>query len=368
MLLTSAFLLVVRCGALAAGPAPAVVPAFEQLAAQSRQAREAGRFDDAIRLYRQAVQARPSWAEGWWYLGTLLYEKDRYAEAAGALRRYATLDAKSGPAWGMLGLCEFQTKRYGEALQHLQQGRSLGLPPGHSMADVVQYHILLLLNRFARFEAAFEAVQYFVQNGIETPPILDAAGMAALGVPLFPAELPERQREMVTLLGRAVYEASVPRASEANVAFKEVLDRYPSTPELHYLYGCFLSLNDSEAAFEQFRLELKISPRHVAARAQLARLYRQRGQFPEAQLFAEQAVSLSAGNAPALRVLGRVLIQTGEIEQGIRQLEAAAKLDPDNEETQYALVGVYRAVGRDRDAAKAKAELFRLKQLHLRRE
>ena len=51
---------------------------FEMLAADAGSAREAGRTDEAIRNYRAAVELRPAWEEGWWYLGTLRYDTDHF--------------------------------------------------------------------------------------------------------------------------------------------------------------------------------------------------------------------------------------------------------------------------------------------------
>ena len=83
---------------------------FAEVSKQAAQAREQERLDEAERLYREAVRLRPAWREGWWYLGTMLYDQDRYEEARAALRRFTTLDAKVAGGWAFLGLCEFEIK------------------------------------------------------------------------------------------------------------------------------------------------------------------------------------------------------------------------------------------------------------------
>jgi len=69
-----------------AAQAPSSSATFETLTANALSAREAGRTDEAIRNYRAAVELRPAWDEGWWYLGTLLYDTDQFEEAIPALR------------------------------------------------------------------------------------------------------------------------------------------------------------------------------------------------------------------------------------------------------------------------------------------
>ena len=80
---------------------------FAQLSAQADAARDADRLDEAINLYRRALALRPSWAEGWWSLGTIYYDRDAYDKAAFAFQKLVALQPQNGTAQAMLGLCEF---------------------------------------------------------------------------------------------------------------------------------------------------------------------------------------------------------------------------------------------------------------------
>lgn len=80
---------------------------FDLIARQAEAARTQNRVPDAIRLYREATVLRPSWADGWWYLGSLFYDQDRFAEAGTAFQ-HLTADPKyRGSAHAFLGLCEY---------------------------------------------------------------------------------------------------------------------------------------------------------------------------------------------------------------------------------------------------------------------
>src|SRR5262252_1382002 len=85
---------------------------FETLAHQATSAREQGQPEQAIHYYQQGLHIRSDWEEGWWYLGTLLYDGNRFADARDAFSKVVELDPKLGPAWSFLGLCEFETKDY----------------------------------------------------------------------------------------------------------------------------------------------------------------------------------------------------------------------------------------------------------------
>jgi cytochrome c-type biogenesis protein CcmH/NrfG len=95
---------------------------FDELAAQAAAARRGNHIPEAIELYRQAVQLRASWVEGWWFLGTLSYATYQYAGCEAAFDEFVKLDDKRALAWSLLGLCEFETGKYDPALDHLRQG------------------------------------------------------------------------------------------------------------------------------------------------------------------------------------------------------------------------------------------------------
>ena len=99
---------------------------FENLARQATAAREQGKPEDAVRYYQQALQIHPEWEEGWWYVGTLLYDGNHFAEAQPAFAKVVELDPKMGPAWSFLGLCAFEIRDYPAALANLEKGHELG--------------------------------------------------------------------------------------------------------------------------------------------------------------------------------------------------------------------------------------------------
>ncbi len=62
----------------------------------------------AASLFKEALERRPSWPEGWFYLGGALYRLDRYAEARDAFSKGLDLSPRNGVAWGFLGLAEYE--------------------------------------------------------------------------------------------------------------------------------------------------------------------------------------------------------------------------------------------------------------------
>src|SRR5215831_15543334 len=126
---------------------------FERTAKRAAQARDQNNVEDAVALYRAALKLKPSWLEGWWDLGTILYDADRYDEARPAFHRLTNLKPDGAPAWVMLGLCEFEVRDYEQSLQHLRRAQ-VGTGPGNNLElkSVAQYHLAILYTRFEQYE------------------------------------------------------------------------------------------------------------------------------------------------------------------------------------------------------------------------
>src|ERR1035438_9338550 len=191
---------------------PAAAPAaFDRISKAATEARTRNRVEDAIGLYRQAVKLRPSWAEGWWFLGELLYDRNKYPEARDSLRRLIDLDHTTGPGFALLGLCEFETKEYDKALNHIYQARRLGLGDDPQVRRVVLFHEMLLLTQLKQYESAMQVLVNVVKDGGAGPTVIEAAGLAGLRRPIFPEDLPPADKDLIERAGRAVYRSGESR-------------------------------------------------------------------------------------------------------------------------------------------------------------
>ncbi len=347
-------------------PATAKAPAapqsaeFNKLAKQADAAREAGRLEDAIRLYNEALQLNPRWIEGWWYLGSIFYDRDRYGEAREALRILLSNDAKNGPAWALIGLCEFQLRNYDPALADIQYARVLGMGDNKEFINVTRYHAGILMTRSGQFEIGYEALRDFARDGNESPSVIEALGLNILRMPFLPAEAPPDKRELILLAGRAAFYQAARRVQETERAFKELLARYPEAPNVHYAYGVFLLIDSPDAALEEFRRELQVSPANVPAMLQIAFEFIKRNDFENARPYAEKAVAAAPNLFATHNALGRVLLELGKLDEAIKELETGVKQAPDSPEMRFALARAYARAGRKEDAARERATFLEL--------
>lgn len=352
---TATALLVLALGGQAAAPLP-----FEAVARKAAEAREKEQLDEAIRWYREGARMRPRWDEGLWYLATLLYEKDRFAEARDAFRRFLVVKPEAGPAWALLGMCEFRLKEYEAALTSLQKGTDLGYGTNTAVQKAAWFHLSLLLVRAGQFELAVRPLTFLARSEPESEALVEGAGLMLLRVPKVPAEIEADERDLVTRAGRAAYAHLSRNGEEARRRFKDLIERYPSVPNVHYAHAIFLLRSDSQAALAEFRKEIEIQPGSVFAHLDLAFELIRRGDFADALIPAKEAVRLAPQLFASHNALGRALVETGSLERGIVELETAAKLAPESPEMHFALARAYTKAGRKDDAARSRATFTEL--------
>jgi tetratricopeptide (TPR) repeat protein len=351
--------------AVAHSGTPAPGARIKQLAQQAAAARDAGRIDDALALYRRAIALQPDWAEGWWNLGTLQYDRSAFAPARDAFSYLLKLQPDAAPAWALRGLCEFEQKDYRTSLDDLQHALRLGLDKTPPLSKVTRYHAASLLTRAAQFQNALQLFAQLAVQGADDRDTILGTGLAGLRIPLlFPSEVPAAQEELVYRVGHAINAGALRHEVEARKEFEALIAANPRAPELHNLLGQLLLTSDPDAAIEQWKQELTISANHTPAKLQLAFEYLKRGDAASGLPYARESVALEPDSFVAHNALGRLLVASGKLEEGIAELEQAKKLAPDSPDTRIELASAYAKAGRSQDAARERAEFLRLKNEH----
>lgn len=337
-------------------------PAFDDLVAKAAAAREQGRTDEAIGLYQQAVQLNPKWADGWWFLGSLQYGADAYAAARDALTRYLELSPEAGPAFALRGLCEFETFEYDRSLKDLQRGLALGAANQARNEKILRYHEALLLAHSGNFEAALQRYAVLARGGVPNPELLVGVGLAGLRTPLLPQELGADRMLLFMSAGKAAVLFWSGDHTGAQKAFQNLFQNFRTAANAHYFYGYLLFPMDPDEAIVEFRKELEISPANASAETMVAWDALIRNDYPEALVYAQKAVAQNPTLPVGQLVLGRALVETGDVKSGIEHLEKELQLEPDNFETHLALAKAYSKSGRSEDARRERLYCLQIAQ------
>jgi tetratricopeptide (TPR) repeat protein len=350
-------------------PAPPAQPpaapqrSFDEVASAASAAREADRVEEAIGLYRQGVALRPQWAEGWWYLATLYYDRNNFAECARGFREAARLQPKAGAPWAMLGLCEFQLGRYDDALGHIRQGHQLGLGDNVELTRVMRYHegvISILKGDFERGQQTLGTLSY---EGLKGEDLIIALGLAVLRIGMRPGQvdLNYRDRDLIRRAGLAEHFAAQRNVSDAQREYDLLARDYAKVPNVQYAYGRFLLTNrDEEGALAAFQRELENWPKHVLARCQIAYIKLNRKEIEAGLPLAEEAARQAPRLPLAHYLLGRLLLEAGQNGRAAQELEAAAEMVPNEAKIYFALARAYTRLRRKADADRARETFTRL--------
>jgi tetratricopeptide (TPR) repeat protein len=336
---------------------------FDRLLKSATEARQNEQWPEAIDLYGRLLKLKPDFVEGYWYLGTAYYTVENFSRCRDAFTRVVKLAPKNGAAYAMLGVCGFQLKDYDRALQHLLQSRILGVGDTGGLGPMARYHAALLMTRAEQFEQTLETLGEFANEGDDNPRVIEAMGLATLRMALLPTEAPAERREMVLMAGRASYMMATRNTAAADKAFEALVTRYAEIANVHYAYGVFLLQEQGDKAIDEFKRELEIQPGHAWSLMQIAYEYLKRGDAAAARPFAQQAVTAAPNAFPARKALGQALLETGDVNGAIRELEIGIKLAPESPGLHFTIARAYQRAGRLEDATRARNEFTRLDRL-----
>jgi tetratricopeptide (TPR) repeat protein len=347
-----------------AAPKPAANSAeFDRLLKAATEARQNEKWAEAIDLYGRLVKLRPDFVEGHWYRGTAYYTAENFTGCKDAFTRVVKLAPKNGAAYAMLGLCGFHLKDYDRALQHLLQSRIFGVGDTGDLGTIARYHAALLMTRAEQFEQALETLGEFANEGDDNPRVIEAMGLATLRMALLPAEAPPERREMILMAGRASYMMATRNTAAADKAFEALVTRYAEVPNVHYAYGVFLLQEQGDRAIDEFKRELEIQPGHAWSLMQIAYEYLKQGNAAAALPPARDAAAAAPNAFAARKALGQALLETGDVNGAIRELEIGIKLAPESPGLHFTIARAYQRAGRLDDAARARDEFTRLDRL-----
>ena len=248
---------------------------FEEIATSATAARDANQAEKAIGEYRLALAIRPEWPEGWWSLGVLQYNGDQYAEATASFQLYE-LAPPFGPAWNFLGLCEFETRDYANALTHLEKGHALGSGDDAEIARVSAYHLSLLV-RTGDFELASQLLVTTFDRGPVSAQVKVALGLATLRIRLPPDDVDPSHDALVQQAGEAAVLQARGETERAVTIYESLLKQYPDTPYLRDAYAKSLETSGkTKEAAEQRRLAEEDAARRPTSSATITQHYLRR--------------------------------------------------------------------------------------------
>jgi tetratricopeptide (TPR) repeat protein len=144
---------------------------------------------------------------------------------------------------------------------------------------------------------------------------------------------------------------------EAAGLYKEILERNPGLPGIHYRLGQVLLSKAGETgpvdqARAEFEKELQIDPHNAAAEFVLGQIAQHAGQWEQAVGNFSRATKLDVGFAEAYLGLGMSLASLSKFAEAVTPLEKYVKMVPADPAGHYQLAMAYRRTGNAEGAAR----------------
>jgi protein O-GlcNAc transferase len=287
-----------------------------------------GQFDDAIAQYEAALKADQLNDTVRLNLALAYYKSARPNQAIPQLKRVVSSAPETGNAYLLLADCYLQTGQDQELLALLK--------PREQMFGNDPAYAFLLGTALLHTGATAEGQKYVerVFGAGESAEAHLLMGLAQLGQQDYPAAKTELQRA-IGLNARL--------------------------PTAHSLYGrSLLALGEQAAAERAFNEELALNINDFEANLQLGNMRKSAQKFGDASTYLERATTIRPTDLTARKLLASLRLQTGQVEEAVRMLEAIAKDAPDVVEVHVQLATAYNRLKRKEDAQREREIVDRL--------
>lgn len=285
---------------------------------------ESGRFDQALALFQDATQNNSSSPQAWLNLARAQLGLSQRGPARESLERALNLQPNWLPAVGTLAFLELQDGNGDSALARIEALKRDRTNDPAVLA--LEGEIYTVLHRYPEASRSFEA----------------AAAMrpsAPLAAKIFQSRFAGKLPEPTAPLEHWV------REHPDDLGFRTVLA------------DAYIKIGKPRQASEQYRQILQREPRHVQSLNNLAWLYHEM-RDERALATARQAYALAPKAAAVQDTLGWILVESGQVTEGLPILEQAAARPNAAGDIQYHYASALARAGQRQTAKERLTELL----------
>jgi tetratricopeptide (TPR) repeat protein len=308
------------------------------------------KFDDALSLYEKVTAINPSRPEPWSKRGRILVGEKKYNDAV-KLMRQAQQSLPNDPGIkGVLGLALYQTGAKDLAVGMMEEVVAAS-PAGYPELQVILGQFYLGRGDGKRAATAFEA---YLKTRAEEAAAADGAVRMKLGrayllnhqyqeaESLYEGLLKTNPNDKAARAGLGDVFVGKGECSKAITIFERLLPEAQKLPSIYYNLGsCYLKVN-------RFAEAQKTAEQYTASTPKDARGFVLLGEAREgnrdlggALAAYESAKKLEPGSAQVARGMGRVYVAQKNFSTAIGVLEAADKAKPDDPQLLVELAEAY---------------------------
>ncbi|MGD0389409.1 MAG: tetratricopeptide repeat protein [Tepidisphaeraceae bacterium] len=293
------------------------------------QHHQAGRLEEAERIYRQVLTQQPDHASALHLLGVLAAQTGRPDAAVEFMRRAIANCSTNALYYSNLGSALTDLGQLDEAIAACRQ--AIQLKPG--LAEV-HHNLGNALKAKAQFGQAIDSYRQAIR-------------------------LKPGYAEAHSNLGIALAEVGQP--DEAIASFRQAIQLKPELAEAHYNMSIVLQgKGQLDQAIAAFRQAIRLKPDNASAHCNLGNALKDKRQLDEAIAAYRQAIRLKPGFAEAHNNLGNALKDKGQLDEAIASYRQAIRLKPDLAEAHNNLGNTLKDKGQLDEAIASYRQAIRL--------
>jgi tetratricopeptide (TPR) repeat protein len=306
---------------------------------------DAGRTQEAMDLYRKAIQLDPSYSDAHYNFAILLAAHNRIEDAIEQYQQAVALSPLRAEAHNNLANLLARTGNFAAAVRHY--ARVLELRPGSPEA---YYNLANALLAAGRPDAAIDNYRAALGYGSERAEIYSNLGLAlgrcgdrkaAIAAYGRAAELDPRDPTIHYNLGNAL--AAMGRDAEAVTHYQRAIELRPEYHSAHNNLGnSLLKLGRREEAVAHYRQAIRLKPDYARGHMNLADALLEENQLEPALEHYREAVKLEPKNAGMHARLGQALERAGRPEQAVEEYKEALRINPQYAQARQRLEALQR--------------------------
>lgn len=307
-------------------------PDVEKLNAQAQQFAQARQFDEAERLWQQALKISPSFFPAAFNLGYMNFSQKRFAEAESFLLQAAKIHPKDFNAHYLLGIVRTELGQRDAALREWRSALTLQ-PDNAKLMQImaVEYGLGGYFSEAAAVAKRALALSSSDQNSyfIALKAAQDAHDPAGLDIAQAAAtKFPDSARANFEY-GFHLQKSG--KHEDSLRYLKRAMEIDPRYEEPFYFYGgLMLDEGNLDEAIPALKKALENRPDYTSASVALARALMEKKQDGEAVKVLEDAIQLSPQHPQPHLMLSRLYFRMGDEERAAREKELSLSLRREN--------------------------------------
>jgi tetratricopeptide (TPR) repeat protein len=312
-----------------------------------------GEPQKAIGYLRDAIAAKPDWAQAHFVLGSALLMTRDFHRARAELARAVELNPGLFPARKLLVRVHAELGEHEYAIQNARRYLQ-----GEPEDEEIRILMAQSMVRLAMFDEALETLQEIPEEGRSVEALFAvgrvamAQGRTKMAREAFVAAGKERPNDPNILNSLLAIHDAEGQVEVGIELIDAALQAEPDSPDLWHVSGlASIRVRDFSGAKEAFLKAISLEPERVESYNQLARLYAASGQLDKALDQYVEASAQQPDNATIRHFLGVLYEMTGQSKKASEAYEMALQKNSNLAETKNNLAYMMAEEDRDLDRA-----------------